>query len=142
MKTRLLTILILFSGFCFAQKSHTIIVSENSQKTELTKLDGIEPFYFSDNSTDYKNENYIESIVNALKIYGTKKIEIVGHCSSNEFKKNQNIAIQRAEFIKSVLIKLGIPEHQILTKTEKDRIPLDMNNPESEQNKRVELWIM
>ena len=142
MKTIAITILILFSGNCFSQKPHTILVTEKEKKSELTMVNGIGPFYFKSDSTYFENEPYVESIVNALKIYGTEKIELVGHCSTNELNKNENIALERVEFIKSLLIKFGIPKTQIKTKVENNEIPLELKNSESELNKRVELWVM
>jgi len=56
--------------------------------------------------------------------------------------KNKDIAVKRAELIKSLFIKFGIPEAKIKTRIENDKVPLDLKNSESELNKRVELWIM
>jgi len=142
MRTILIAFLILFSGLCFSQKSHTVLITEKDNKTELKKIDGIGPFYFKNNLTNFKNELNIESIVNALKIYAVQKIELVGHCSVNELNKNKDIAVKRAELIKSLFIKFGIPEAKIKTRIENDKVPLDLKNSESELNKRVELWIM
>ncbi len=96
---------------------------------------------FQTNSTKIDDTSIADSIVEILKKDKSISLTITGHTDSVGSKKyNHKLAQKRADSIKKFLVKNGIDESRIVTKSQGELSPMVKNNSDENkaQNRRAE----
>ena len=103
-------------------------------------------FDFDKSMLNPEYESQLDEMVTAMKEYPTAEFEIQGHTDirgSDEY--NMDLSQRRADFVKSMLIRRGIPASKMITVPcgkRKLAIPNARDEAEHEQNRRVEVRIV
>lgn len=104
--------------------------------------------YFRSGSTSLNDEavKVIDLVVALFEDYPELKLEIGGHTDNKEARSNRmEIALQRAEIVKSQLVNQGISADRIITKGYGATDPLASNDDEEdgrELNRRIEVRVI
>lgn len=112
-------------------------------KSKISK--GYSIYFFPENSAENNNiessfEKYSEDLISYLNQYPEDRIEITGHTDNKgSFDANYKFGLQRAKFIKAILIKKGIKPNRIRINSKGESEPIASNETEEgkEQNRRV-----
>lgn len=102
--------------------------------------------YFLEGTDEFTAESRLEleKILAELRERGAPDVVVIGHTDrvgNEEF--NDRLSLQRAERVRSELIKLGIPESRIQTAGRGEREPLVATPDEiaEPRNRRVEIYV-
>lgn len=101
------------------------------------------PYKSSSKEDNAANNAYLAGLVNQL-IHSRKKVTITGHTDFvGEPAENLALGLRRAESIRDVLVKKGVPKSQIVCKSQGDRKPVATNDTPNGryQNNRAEIQI-
>ncbi len=88
-------------------------------------------------------DEYLTQLANYLKAT-QQKVTLTGHTDFvGDSKGNYQLGLQRAKAIKKILVNKGVPEENILCRSEGDKRPIASNdNPRGRyKNRRVEIQI-
>jgi len=133
------------------KKKDTAVSSKAENNTNSNKkVESIENkvLYFESGEENLKLDNEINSYFNTLrsfmKQHKAKRINVVGHTDiiGNE-EDNMALGLQRAEFVKNLLVEKGIRAGQIRTLSMGEKNPVSLNGSanESDLDRRVEIYI-
>jgi len=132
------------SGY-FSAARFAWIQPEETVKENVEELEGRILIRFPFNSTEkvYNPivDNYLKQLADTVA-QSKELIQLTGHTDnvgSNEF--NLDLGQQRADAIKSILVRFGVSETQITTISKGKNLPVDSNQSEEgrQNNRRVEV---
>lgn len=119
--------------------------SVNMKPIEMNK---VETFLYP-SSTDVEPteeiQNRLKQFAEFMKKYSNVSLAIIGHSDNiGTFKQNDIRARERAENVKSMMVKLGIPEYRLLASGKGSIDPIASNQTDEgcKMNRRVELKIV
>lgn len=103
--------------------------------------------FFDTGKATLRSESYaaLNELVDALKIKSTMVVEIAGHTDNVGNKtSNQQLSEQRANSVKTYLVKKGIKPERIIAKGYGDSEPVSYNDTDEgkQQNRRTEVRII
>jgi OmpA-OmpF porin, OOP family len=131
-----------FAGIDFSWKKVDV------EKSEVVKTADGAKMYFPSNSaqkvSDPQIDAYLKQVAERVKQSG-EKINLIGHTDnkgSTEF--NEGLGTQRANAIRDILLRNGVPRGQISVVSKGETQPVATNDSEEgrHQNRRVELNII
>lgn len=124
---------------------NVVVVNEQPKDEIQDVIDDIKINYkFDSKAPIVVQVDKIKELAQLLKQNPKIKILIVGHTSNEGSKKaNIKIGLKRAQKVKSLLIKYGVPAKQMITKTKYYLEPIapNTNIKNRMKNRRVELFV-
>ena len=114
----------------------------------VKEIDNSAFIYFPYNSTkklsNPKIDSYLDDVAKRVKKTG-EKISLTGHTDSiGPDDANMVLGLKRANVLKDILVSKGVPEKNIIVKSEGERSPIAPNDTPANRakNRRVELKIL
>jgi len=123
----------------------SVVVNTSSTEVQIVTSNGITEIYFPTNSTKEIKSKVLDSFLNQIAQNATnKKIYLIGHTDNvGEETANQKLSLDRSNTVKAQLIKLGVPEGNIISEGKGSTAPkVDNSTPENRAlNRRVEVRV-